>query len=454
MKPPVGTSKKTSLSWLPSDKSFLTRFFLLCVITLVICVFYLIRTSITDNGNIQIYDRSLSRHKATNQYISSVPKKKEEESARPGKKIFIAFDYYEQLTMATNNFLDLTAFAAYGGRQVVLPFVKDSKFYGLPTEEGLETLSLYYNVSALNRTLRSRGHGTLISWEEFQDVCHGKLDILVRFDFYATESKTYNGTTRAAFFPCSTRRKNTFGDFKADRTICMNVFAADSIEKFENDIIERLPCIGFAQWRGCRRSKGSHRAKFNLRAVVPDQMHALDTTIFFSSRLLKFAQDFIAKRLGPLFVSAHIRAERIRSRVSFDNITSAKTCISNLATLVQKYKNVSTVPIPLFLATDFGDYGSIGARVTRKNANSLVKVLAPLKPITFQPSTYNLTDHGAVAIVEMNIVASGSRLFVVGGGSFQGWQVNIFLNRTKTGQTNKDANTKCKNKLCNMLCSL
>ena len=28
-----------------------------------------------------------------------------------------------------------------------------------------------------------------------------------------------------------------------------------------------------------------------------------------------------------------------------------------------------------------------------------MKVLAPLKPITFQPSAYNLTDHGAVAIV-------------------------------------------------------
>ena len=135
-------------------------------------------------------------------------------------------------------------------------------------------------------------------------------------------------------------------------------------------------------------------------------MRSLDTTIFFSSRLLQLAQDFIAKRLGPLFVSAHIRAEKIRikSRVSFDSNTSVKTCISNLATLVQKYKNVSKVPIPLFLATDFGDYGSKGARITQKKANSLMKVLAPLKPITFQPSAYNLTDHGAVAIVEMNIV--------------------------------------------------
>jgi len=444
MKPPVGTSRKTSLSWLKFDTSLLKRFFLLCGITLTICAFILVRTSITDNGNIQIYDRSLSRHKATNQSSSSVPKKKEEESARPRKKIFIAFDYYEQLTMATNNFLDLTALAAYGGRQVVLPFVKDSKFYGVPTEEGFETLSLYYNVSALNRTLRSRGHGTLISWKEFQDVCQGKLDILVHFDFKnAAESKKYNRATRV-FFPCNPRSRNTYENLKAKKTICMNVFAADSIEKFENDVIERLPCIGFSQWRGCSSKKGSSRAKFNLRAVVPDHMRSPNATIFFSSRLLEVTRDFIAERLGPFFVSAHIRAEKmLKFGVSFNNSASVKTCISNLTTLVKRYKNAYRVPMPLFLATDFGDSGSLSERaiIARENARSLMKILAPLKPIIFQPSTYNLTDHGAVAIVEMNIVASGRRLFVVGGGSFQAWQVNIFLNKTSTGQKKR----RCKN---------
>jgi len=83
-----------------------------------------------------------------------------------------------------------------------------------------------------------------------------------------------------------------------------------------------------------------------------------------------------------------------------------------------------------------------------------MKILAPLKPIIFQPSTYSLTDRGAVAIVEMNIVVSGKRLFVVGGGSFQAWQVNIFLNKINTGQKKEYAKTKCKNELCNVLCGV
>ena len=143
-----------------------------------------------------IEDPSPTRDRATNQSSSSVFKKKEEESARrSGKKTFIVLRYKEQVTMATNSFLDLTALAVYGGRQVVLPFVKNSYLRGAPAEKGSETLALYYNVSALNRTLRSRGLGTLISWKEFQDVRQRELDVLVHFEYSKeTKSEKYNQT--------------------------------------------------------------------------------------------------------------------------------------------------------------------------------------------------------------------------------------------------------------------
>ena len=355
--------------------------------------------------------------------------------------------------MATNNFLDLTALAAYGERQVVLPFVKNSRFLGEPTKEGFETLALYYNVSALNRTLRSRGHGTLITWKEFQNVCQGKLDIIVLFDYKnKTYSKKYNRTTRE-FFPCEVGQRNAFRNLKAERTICMNVFEVDSVEKFENDVIERLPCVGLAQWRGSDNGN-SFRAQFKLSAVVSHRMRSHDADIFFSSRLLQVARDFIAKSIGQFFVSAHIRAEKMLTfGIAFNDSEAVKKCVSNLTTRIQRYQNTSRAPIPVFLATDFGDYGSLSnrARLARKNAKSLMNILAPLKPIIFQPSTYNLTDHGAVAIVEMNILSSGKRLFIVGGGSFQGWQASMF---NKANSLNSDQKAKCKNKLCNMLCCL
>ena len=456
MATPLDTKRKTSLSWLPLNKSLLKPFFMLCGMTLVICACYIQRTSILDNGNIHIDRSRHSRHRATiRQSSSSVPKKKERENAwRPGKKIFIAFDYWEQLSMATNNFLDLTALAAYAGRQVVVPFVKDSRFYGAPRETGFETLALYYNVSALNRTLRSRGHGTLISWKEFQDVCQGKLDLLVHFEYTKLrKSKKYNRNTRA-FFPCNDHHGKTFGDLKAERTICMNVFAVDSVRKFEFDVIERLPCIGLAEWRGSNNER-SYRAQFNLSATVKNRLHFRDATIFFSSKLLQVARDFVTKSLSPFFVSAHIRAEKmLKFGTTFQDSAAVKECILNLTTLVQRYKNTSTVPITLFLATDFADYGSSSYRaiVARNNAKSLMKILIPLKPIVFQPSTYNLTDRGAVSIVELNILVSSKRIFVVGGGSFQTWLAEKFLNYENHSEHKSIA--KCRNELCNNLCYL
>ena len=108
---------------------------------------------------------SHSLHGANNQLDSFQSKNEAVDNLRrPFRKIFLAFGYWEQLTAATNSFLDLTALAAYGGRQIVVPSVKDSLFYGLQTEKSFETLELYYDVSALNRTLRSHVHGALISW--------------------------------------------------------------------------------------------------------------------------------------------------------------------------------------------------------------------------------------------------------------------------------------------------
>ena len=41
------------------------------------------------------------------------------------------------------------------------------------------------------------------------------------------------------------------------------------------------------------------------------RMYFSDAAIFFSSRLLQVARDFIAKSLGPFFVSEHNGAEKV-----------------------------------------------------------------------------------------------------------------------------------------------
>ena len=429
------------LTVLRSNRFLRKALFLFFGIT-VVSLFFLARNAkILNTSNTDRDDHFRSRLNATNQ-TNSFPSMKAVD--KPGKKIFIAFNYWEQLTAATNSFLGLTALAAYGGRQVVVPFVKNSLFYGSPeTARGFETLALYYNVTALNRTLRLRGHGTLISWKEFQDICQGKLDVLVHFDYTSDSQET------RAIFPCKDRHRNTIGNLNVGRIICMNVFAVDSVEKFENEVVKRLPCVGLAEWRGSN-SKYRYRAQFNLSSVVTHRMQSHDAAIFFSSRLLHVARDFMAKNLGPLFFTMHLRTERMLTRgKTYRDIDAVKECIHNLTAQVQRHKNVSTAHIPVFLAADFANYGSSSRKVipARENAKSLMKILAPLKPVIFQPSAYNLTDRGAVAIVEMNILVSAKHLFVVGSGSFQKWIVNQFLEKNRI-----NGKRRCKNELCNSLC--
>ena len=419
---------KMTQNMLQSNKFLRKAFIIFCGITLAVLFFLARRTAfinIRNRSNLRTHSPRLDAAKQS-KLFNSLPNKR-----GSSKKIFIAFYYWEQLARATQNFLDLTALAAYAGRQVVVPFVKDSHFYGSPTKA---TLAMYYNVTALNRTLQMRGHGTLISWEEFQDVCQGKLDLLVDIDYTDPSQATQADST------CKYRHRNTFKGFKVERTICMNVSAVDSVEKFENEIVKGLPCVGLKEWRGSVKSNSERRAQFNLSSVVIDRMRSRDSSVFFNSKLLDVARTFIKEKLAPHFVSVHIRAEWIFKILenSLTSIATVEKCISNLTALVQKrHRNTNLV----FLAADFADYGSRSQRVrpVREISKSLMKTLAPLKPVLFQPSAYNLTDRGAVAIVEMNILASGEHLFVVGGGCFQEMVVNQFLNnKNSTDQKSND----------------
>ena len=438
------------------NKFFQKVLLLFCAITVAILFISIRTTKNINRRSATTTNEALQylRYNTTKQFKSIPTKEAVDKLRTPFKKIFIAFAYWEQLTAATNNFLSLTALAAYGGRQVVVPFVKDSFFLGPSTKKDFETLELYYNVSALNRTLRSRGHGTLISWKEFQDVCQGKLDVLVHLDYTNLHKNArYNQNTRPAYFPCNNNRSNTFWDLKVEKVICMNVFAVDSVEKFENEVVERLPCIGFDQWRG-NNNKYPYRAQFDLSSVVTKPMYSQHAASFFNSRLLRVARDFITKNLGPLFFSIHIRVERIlKLGKTVRDMAAVKECLSNITARVQGHKNFSTASVPVFLASDFAEYGSLSrrARQARENSKSLIRILAPLKPIVFQPSAYNLSDRGAVAIVEMNILVSGKRLFVVGGGTFQKWVASQFVNKNNIGGKSK---SDCRNELCNSLCCL
>ena len=184
-----------------------------------------------------------------------------ESAVHQEKKFFFAFFYWEQLSMATNNFLHLTALAVQEGRQVVVPFVKDSRFRGVPTlhRHHLNTLGLYYNVTALNESLCLHGHGTLINWEGFQDVCKGKLDVLIYF--------YYSKLTSSTNAPCNVNHKNVVLGIKIGRRICVNANAFESVQRFEEEIVKRLPCVGIFEWWGVKKKNAKNTVWYCVKST-------------------------------------------------------------------------------------------------------------------------------------------------------------------------------------------
>ena len=380
-----------------------------------------------NNSSLDVYRDLKSRHSITEQSLNT---SKVESAVYQQKKIFLALHYWEQLTMATNNFLHLTALAVQGGRQVVVPFVKDSQFLGVPTlhrHQLYNTLGLYYNVTALNESLRLHGHGTLINWEGFQDVCKGKLDVLIYFYYSKLSSSTYP--------PCNLDRKEVFVGIKIGRRICVDANTINSVQRFEEEILKRLPCVGIFEWRGVIKTTPK-RTHFDIESKVERLLSYRDMSAFFSAKLLRVARDFIAQHLTSNFISVHIRTEKILC--AGGNISTVERCFFKLRKRLLSIIEVATVPGPaIFLAADFTKFGSSSATVkpARKHAKFLKKILLPIRPIVFQPSEYKIVDRGALAIVEMNILATGRRLFVLGSGSFQLWITTQFLTNNKNDQS-------------------
>ena len=87
-----------------------------------------------------------------------------------------------------------------------------------------------------------------------------------------------------------------------------------------------------------------------------------------------------------------VRAEKILTAYH-RNFAMVVKCLSNLVKQVERRRKGSRASMSaIFLATDFANYGSWSKSVdpARENAESLMKILAPLNPVMFQPSVYNL----------------------------------------------------------------
>jgi len=361
-------------------------------------------------------------------------------NVRQTKKFYIAFSYWEQMSMATTNLLALAALAVHSGRQVVVPFVHNSKFETL-NDQHLKspTLDLYFNLTAMNNKLRSHGYNDLASFETFQDVCQGKLDLLIYFIYgkETTRIKEARKLSSLSVFPCAwsgRQHKEVYLGFQVAKTVCVDAVIVKSIEQFHSNVSKGSPCIGIVEWRG--NGSGPDRANFPLPPTIHRPLSPVDVS-FFNETLLDIAHNFSSKALDSEFISVHLRTEGILFKGG--SITMVVNCLKELAAGIQQERDRDQkdgkAMRKVFVAADFSPFGSRDDSVSpaRKNSKLLIdefnKQLVNPNLVFFDPHAYNIVDTGSVAIVEINILISGGQYFCLGGRSFQDWTKRLFFRR-------------------------
>ena len=344
------------------------------------------------------------------------------------EKFFIAFSFGDQLTRATENLLALADLARYGNRSVAVPYVKDSMFYGTKIDQDAGTLSRYFDLNALNQKLDSYGYGLLKDWRHFQQICNQSLDVLLSVLKLNDRSKARLSKiqtqllNKTGWTPCNSDLRETgdrFKGFNINQRICIDPEILTSVQQLETDVLRGSSCVGFVTWRGI----GIGRCHFPLSSDKVPSPFSVRHEVPFNRKLVDVAQDYALRQLGSNYISVHIRSEWVLRRHN-SSITYLLGCFRQLSSRIQSTKQ-NTGLEKIFLATDFSTFGSKSYSIqpAQEKREMLHKYLDKLleNRHVFDPRTVELSDRGSIAIVEMNILSAGKKLFLVGGGNFEDW---------------------------------
>lgn len=371
--------------------------------------------------------------------------------SRQKRRTFIfVFRYYEQLGRATSNLLALASWARFRNGFFVAPFVNNSRMSGLPggvshflresKTPKFGPLSTYYNIPKLEETFKQHGYGSVATLNEFENECNRRLHIVVHFlyptsddlrdaagwyrrsykemrDIYS-QTEANGGWLDCPFVRFSRLQKQI--RFKISRFVCVDPNIIRTPWELEEKVIQGRQCVGVVRWKGT----GKDRTHFPIHPSISHPLSPSDLP--FNSNLLETASNFVKNVISSKFIAIHVRIERHYVRMGM-NVTyrCMKKLIRRVLEARKRFKTAK-----LFLASDLPEYGSDTFKEqspTRKDREILLSYLIKHLdyPIMYKPT--DIYDTGTIAIVEMNILAAGAKLYTLGGGNFQEWILKLFL---------------------------
>ena len=394
---------------------------------------------------------------------------------------FIALSYFEQLTCATRNLFSAGNVAQNFEAKVVVPFLLHSRLYGIPDlipvkeiPDKYFDLSTIYDIEKLNNTFNKITGTYLAKFEEF--IYHAPREITV-LDFpfvaedytdqhlgliYRDAAYIYNlmNATGIKAFECLhilnqdqlmirdvelmlrriTRRLGV-GEFVIKEYICIMPSLDMTTDEMKQLIGEEPRTILLSEWRGCAYRSCDIQAPRN--AVSPTRYRILyhstgprsytkDLLLPFNDSIESTAVDHLRRiKISNPYVSLHIRIEKLqRLNQVINNHTYC--CLGLLERLMKSLKDRQFVQT--LMISDIGEYGTDSCSDI-KCIQYTRKVQSMLTSMGLVQTNYNpkLTGGGSnespafVSLVELNMLAMGDWLVVVGAGSFKYQIITQFL---------------------------
>ena len=370
----------------------------------------------------------------------------------------LALNYYEQLTCATHNLFALFMVAQNLDARVVMPFLWGSLFHGIPNsmiyDPTIKTryypLDTVYNMYKLNESFHSVSGTYFVT---FKDLIKSAPRDVVMID---TRNFPTEITNDIAKFDCKYLMKETntvysklskftkyfdTKEFILKMHLCISPHVDTTTDEIKRFIGPGPYTIIFTQWRGCSyhscdikapRSFSNHfRHRILYHSVNKVGTLNLDH-LPYNETIKVTAKKYLEKiKISAPYISVHVRTEKLaQTNAKVNGYTDC--CLSLLGSLLELLKHKEPITHTTIAVTDVGEYGSTACRdkVCLTHAAKVHRTLTSmgLTLINFDPSvTGTIKSSAYVSLVEMNILAMGDLLIVIGKGSFKQRIVDQFL---------------------------
>ena len=339
-------------------------------------------------------------------------------SVKMGNRYAMALFYWEQLTMATNNWIQLALVAKYWGAYCIRPFTGRSFLYGLPSA-GYHCVNVMYDPVELDHKLAEYSIPPIANFDEFIAKA-GRNVILVKIDYQKPklhiekcEGIGFNSTLSLLNKEASRRG---YSNFSLNRCCLVHgqhpTNPVDIAKGCSLDQMDEYTVI-IPEWRGLTRTQ-NHRL-LNLNIGDNSYPHYKYDIYPHSKEVIGNATAYINESTGGGdFIALHYRLEAFLRR---HNSKLTGHCLQHVPEAIRQIQADYPHLKHLFI---FGDDAFSQAR-----ADGRFQMKEEVSNFP-RGSFGSIDDRGFVGQVEQNVMSRAKVLITAGCGSFQAETVSRF----------------------------